>query len=468
MRASTAAPEVVHLTVAERIALGRAAREETARSGQSALDVHASRDPIGLLEAQAAPRVQELLPIRYGRMLASPFAFYRGAAAIMASDLATAPRTGLQAQLCGDAHLLNFGGYASPERTLVFGINDFDETLPGPFEWDVKRLATSTEIAARDRGFGRSDRVAAVLATVCGYRETMRQLAKQSNLDVWYAHADVDSLVAELHQGRERKNARSLKRAAANAPLNDRHALARLMHVVDGEPRIVSDPPLTVPVTELGEGRDQLQAAVRTVFRAYRHSLQSDRRDLLEEFRFADLARRVIGVGSVGLRSWILLLVGRDKSDPLFLQLKQAEASVLEPYLGRGDYASHAQRVVRGQRVSQASSDIFLGWTRVDDLDGAAHDFYVRQLRDWKLSVNLTQILPRALAIYGRWCGATLARAHARSGDRIAIASYLGKGDAFDRAVAHFANAYADLTEQDHAALTEAVRSGRLPATEGV
>ena len=468
MSDSSTAPHVQHLTVAERVEFGRTARKAAARSGHATLDAQAARDPIGLLEAQAEPRIQELLPIRYGRMLASPFAFYRGAAAIMATDLAPTPRVGLDAQLCGDAHLLNFGGYASPERTLVFGINDFDETLPGPFEWDVKRLATSTEIAGRDRGFSRAERRAAVLATVGGYREAMRQLAKLGQLDVWYAHADVDSLVADLQEEREQKDARSLRRAAAKAPLNDRHALARLLQVVDGEPRIVSNPPLTVPVTELGDRREQLETAVRSVFRAYRHSLQTDRRELLEEFRFADLARRVVGIGSVGLRSWILLLLGRDESDLLFLQLKQAEASVLEPHLGQGNYASHAQRVVRGQRVSQASSDIFLGWTHVENNDGPSRDFYVRQLRDWKMSVDLTQILPRALTIYGRWCGATLARAHARSGDRIAIAAYLGKGDVFDRAVAEFATAYADVNEQDHQALAEAVRSGRLPATEGI
>ncbi|HEX7626168.1 MAG TPA: DUF2252 domain-containing protein [Gaiellaceae bacterium] len=463
----TAPKEVLHFTVAERIARGRAARQEAVRGAHATHDVQASRDPIGLLEAQAAPRVEELLPIRYGRMLASPFAFYRGAAAIMASDLAPTPGSGLYAQLCGDAHLLNFGGYASPERYLVFGINDFDETLPGPFEWDVKRLATSVEIAGRDRTFKSAHRVAAVLATVRAYRETMRQLAELPQLDVWYARADVASLVAELERSRGQKDARNLKRAAAKAPLNDRHALARLMHLVDGEPRIVSNPPLTVPVTELGVGREELEASVRGVYRAYRRSLQSDRRDLLEEFRFADLARRVVGVGSVGLRCWILLLLGRDETDPLFLQLKQAEASVLEPYLGHGDYASHAQRVVRGQRISQASSDIFLGWTQVTD-DGGSRDFYVRQLRDWKLSVDLTAILPPALAVYGAWCGATLARAHARSGDRIAIAAYLGKSDVFDRAVAEFAKGYADLNEQDHAALAEAVASGRLPATEGI
>ncbi len=467
MDADTAPAEVLHFTVAERIARGRAAREEAVRGAHATHDAQASRDPIGLLEAQAAPRVEELLPIRYGRMLASPFAFYRGAAAIMASDLAATPRAGLHAQLCGDAHLLNFGGYASPERYLVFGINDFDETMPGPFEWDVKRLATSVEIAGRDRKFKRADRAAAVLATVRAYRETMRQLAELPNLDVWYARADVASLVAELEQSRGQKDARNLKRAAAKAPLNDRHALARLMRLVDGEPRIVSNPPLTVPVTELGFDREKLEASVRGVYRAYRRSLQSDRRDLLEEFRFADLARRVVGVGSVGLRCWILLLLGRNEADPLFLQLKQAEASVLEPYLGRGNYASHAQRVVRGQRVSQASSDIFLGWTQVTD-DGGPRDFYVRQLRDWKLSVDLTAILPPALAVYGRWCGATLARAHARSGDRIAIAAYLGKSDVFDRAVAEFAKGYAELNKQDHAALVEAVASGRLPATEGV
>jgi uncharacterized protein (DUF2252 family) len=467
MSADAAPAEVLHFTVAERIARGRAARDEAARSDHATLDVQGNRDPIGVLEAQAAPRVQDLLPIRYGRMLASPFTFYRGGAALMAGDLAPTPRAGLHVQLCGDAHLLNFGGYASPERYLVFGINDFDETLPGPFEWDVKRLATSAEIAGRDRGFSKADRRAAALAAVAGYRETMLQLADVPHLDVWYARVDVASLVTELQQGRGQKDARSLKRAAAKAPLNDRHALSRLTELVDGEPRFVSNPPLMVPVTELGERREELEARMRGIFRTYRRSLQSDRRDLLEEFQFADLARRIVGIGSVGLRSWVMLLLGRDEADPLFLQLKQAEASVLEPFLGRGNYASHGQRVVRGQRISQASSDIFLGWTQVDHDDGK-RDFYVRQLRDWKLSIDLTKILPRALTIYSRWCGATLARAHARSGDRIAIAAYLGKNDIFDRAIADFARAYADLNDQDHAALAAAVKDGRLTATADI
>jgi uncharacterized protein (DUF2252 family) len=395
-------------------------------------------------------------------MVASPFTFYRGAAAIMAEDLAPLPRTDLKVQLCGDAHLLNFGGYASPERDLVFGINDFDETLPGPFEWDVKRLATSVEIAGRDRSFKDAERASAVLATVRAYKETMRELAAMKQLEVWYARSDVASLVAQLNHEGARKPAKGLAREAAKAPLNDRHALAKLIEVVDGNPRFLLRPPLMAPVDDVRE------EAVRDVYRAYRKSLQSDRRNLLESFRFVELARRVVGVGSVGLRCFVFLLVGRDETDMLFLQLKQAEASVLEPHLGQGEYASHAQRVVRGQRVSQASSDIFLGWTQVEHDGGGKRDFYVRQLRDWKLSVDVAALSAPGLAVYGGWCGAALARAHARSGDRIAIAAYLGKGDAFERALATFAVSYADANEADHAALVEAVRSGRLPAIEGI
>ncbi|HEV8461171.1 MAG TPA: DUF2252 domain-containing protein [Gaiellaceae bacterium] len=453
--------QVEHPSVDERTAIGRGAREALPRADHAALEPR-DRDPVELLEAQAKPRVEALLPIRYGRMVASPFAFYRGAAAIMADDLDPLPRSGLKVQLCGDAHLLNFGGYASPERDLVFGINDFDETLPGPFEWDVKRLATSVEIAGRDRRFKPADRATAVSATVRAYRDTMRELSAMKHLEVWYARSDVASLVAQLNQQGESKPARGLEREAARAPLNDRHALAKLFEVVDGEPRLLLNPPLTVPVDDVRED------AIRDIYRTYRKSIQSDRRALLESFRYCDLARRVVGVGSVGLRAWIILLVGRDETDTLILQLKQAEESVLEPYLGKGAYASHAQRVVRGQRVSQSSSDIFLGWTQDEHEDGQKRDYYVRQLRDWKLSVDIPALSARALAVYGGWCGAALARAHARSGDRIAIASYLGKGDAFVRAVGAFATAYANVSEADHAALVEAVQDGRVQATTGI
>jgi uncharacterized protein (DUF2252 family) len=399
-------------------------------------------------------------------MVSSPLAFFRGAATVMANDLAPLARTNLLVQLSGDAHLLNFGGFASPERSLVFDLNDFDETLPGPFEWDVKRLAASIEIAGRARGFTDADRNVAVLGAVRAYRKQMQQLAEMGNLNVWYARVDADSLAAELRGQHEDKEARKLERTAARARTNDSvRAFAKLTRTVDGEPRIVSDPPLIVPIAELSDGAPDLEARLRRIYRSYRRSLGPDRRRLLEEFRFGDLARKVVGVGSVGTRCWIILLLGRDDHDPLFLQLKEAQESVLEPHLGRSAFASHAQRVVEGQRLAQAASDIFLGWLVAEELDGVPRDFYVRQLRDWKVSIDIDRILPRGLAIYGRWCGSTLARAHARSGDRIAIAAYLGNSDVFDRAVAHFAASYADLNEQDHAALARAVAEGRVTAS---
>jgi uncharacterized protein (DUF2252 family) len=457
-----------HSTVEERAAHGRAARAETPRSSHAVLEAGAARDPISLLEAQNRSRVPELVPIRYGRMLVSPFAFFRGAAAVMADDLAARPSTRLRTQLSGDAHLSNFGGYASPDRELVFDLNDFDETLEGPFEWDVKRLAASVEIAARERELTAADRSAAVRAVVQTYREAMRQFASMGDLDVWYARLDVRATLAELRAGPDSKAAKSVRRGAAKARLNDgRRALASLTREVDGEPRIVSEPPLIVPLSELAD--DSTEAYLRAAFRSYRHSLPSDRRVLLERFRYVDLARKVVGVGSVGTRCWIVLMLGRDERDPLFLQIKEAEASVLEPLLGPSGVASHGQRVVEGQRLMQAASDIFLGWVHADaELDGAPRDFYVRQLRDWKVSVDVETILPAGLSYYARACGWTLARAHARSGDRIAIAAYLGSGDVFDRAVAEFASAYAELNERDHHALTQAVAAGKVAALQGV
>jgi uncharacterized protein (DUF2252 family) len=456
---------VVHLTVEERLSRGRAARTEAPRSSHAAIEPQADRDPVAILEAQAATRVAELLPIRYGRMLASPFAFYRGAAAVMANDLAPSPKTGLRVQLVGDAHLANFGGYASPERNLVFDINDFDETMRGPFEWDVKRLAASVEIAGRAIGLSDAKRRASVLETVRSYRASMQQFAGMRNVDVWYAHADVASIAAELRT----QERRDVERAAAHARMNGTaHDLANLTHLVDGEPRFVSKPPLIVPVEDLLEGHPDRIDHLRAIFRSYRHSLPPERRRLLEGFRYAHLARKVVGVGSVGMRSWIMLLLGRDDQDALFLQLKEAGPSVLETFLGGADQSNGAARVVQGQRVAQASSDIFLGWTRVEDETGNARDFYVRQLRDWKVSIDVEEILPRGLSTYAHWCAWSLARAHARSGDRVAIAAYLGKRDGFDSAISEFAVAYADLNDRDYAALASAVRDGRLAAIEGV
>jgi uncharacterized protein (DUF2252 family) len=466
-----ALPRLPQHTPTERAAFGKAARAQAPRSSHSALDVAASRSSIGLLEAQAQSRVATLVPIRYGRMVASPLAFLRGAATVMAHDLAQTPRTGLSVQLSGDAHLANFGTFASPERDLVFDLNDFDETLPGPFEWDLKRLAASFEIAARDRNFAAAERAKAVLAAVRSYRQAMRRFASMGDLAVWYARLDAGAIVANLQAAHDRKLARTVRCSAAKALRNDRmRALAKLTHEVDGQPRIVSDPPLIVPLAELVDGEDEqdgLESRIRALYRSYRRARPDDRRALLERFRYVDLARKVVGVGSVGTRCWLLLMVGRDEHDPLFLQIKEAQASVLEPLLGRSFTAAHGRRVVEGQRLMQAVSDIFLGWVHTEhELDGTARDFYVRQLWDWKSSVDVETILPRGLAVYAVACGWTLARAHARSGDRIAIGAYLGKSDRFDHAVAEFAAAYADLNERDHRALVQAVADGRITAVE--
>jgi uncharacterized protein (DUF2252 family) len=451
-----------HPTPEARAAAGRTARTAVPRSSLGTLASPAGRDPIGLLEAENASRLPDLVPIRFGRMVRSPLAFYRGAATVMAHDLAAHPNTGLRVQLSGDAHLMNFGGFASPERNLVFDLNDFDETLPGPFEWDVKRLTASVEIAGRERGFGGADRSAAVLGTVRAYREAMTTFAAMGDLDVWYAHMDAQTMVDQLRNAHDAKLAKTLQQSILKAQSNDGH---RALTTLTRNGRFVSDPPLVVPLAELGE--DGAEAAIRAAYRSYRHSLLPDRRVLLEQFRYGDVARKVVGVGSVGTRSWALLMFGRDESDPLFLQMKEAEASVLEPLLGASAVANHGQRVVDGQRLMQASSDIFLGWVRAG-IDGATRDFYVRQLRDWKASLELETILPSGLGYYGSACGWTLARAHARSGDRIAIAAYLGTGPNFDHAVAAFASAYADVNEGDHAALRQAVADGRVAAVEGV
>ena len=464
---------VSHPTPAERTQSGKAARANVPRATLALLDPAADRDPVVYLEEQASSRLPELVPIRYGRMLASAFAFYRGGASIMAHDLATAPRTGLTVQLCGDAHLSNFGGFAAPDRTLVFSINDFDETLPGPFEWDVKRLVASFEIAGRDRGFSDAKRKRAVLTVGRTYREAMRRFATARNLDVWYARLTAAELERRVRAEGTKKQAKSVRHTAATAHTKDSmKALAKLTHVVDGEVRIMSDPPLIVPFAELvdDEERERFEREIRELFRMYRRSLQPNRRRLLEGFRYMDLARKVVGVGSVGTRASILLMLGRDDQDPLFLQIKEAQPSVLEPALGRSKFRHCGQRVVEGQRMMQASSDIFLGWIRntKGGLDGVVRDFYVRQLWDWKTSVDTETISPTGLEFNAEACAWTLARAHARSGDRIAMASYLGKSDVFERAMADFASAYADLNERDYEALVQAVRDGRVKAEEGI
>jgi uncharacterized protein (DUF2252 family) len=470
-QASSPTP-VPHFTVAERTERGRAARAECPRASHAAFELAPGRDPVAILEAQSAARVQELVPIRYGRMLVSPFTFYRGAAAVMAYDLAPTPRTGLEAQLCGDAHLANVGAFASPERQLVVDLNDFDETLPGPFEWDVKRLAASFEVAGRDRNFTKTQRERAVLNAARSYRGWMRELAKASNLDVWYAQLDVEKIVERLREQQDHRQVKNVVQSAAKARTKDSlKAFSKLTSEVDGERRIVSDPPLIVPLRDLAEiagvPPERMIDALHDLFRRYRRTLLPDRRHLLEQFRWTDVARKVVGVGSVGTRCWIALLDGRDADDPLFLQVKEANASVLEPYLGKSQYGNHGQRVVLGQRLMQSASDIFLGWVHAEEtLDGVPRDFYFRQLWDWKASVDLDTILPRGLEIYGDVCGFLLARAHARSGDRVAIASYLGKSDAFERALLEFATAYADQNERDHAALRKAATEGRIPVKE--
>jgi uncharacterized protein (DUF2252 family) len=463
---------VPHLTVEERSARGKAARREVPRSSHAGFTPGGHRpDPVGLLEQQDAARVPELVPIRYGRMLVSPFTFYRGAALIMAADLAGTPRSGITTQVCGDAHLMNFGGFASPERRLEFGINDFDETCPGPWEWDVKRLAVSVALAGRENGFSTKERARVVLALLREYRTDMHRFAAMTNLAVWYSHIDVQAALKELRKG---ISVAARKRAEANVAKartrDNLQAFDKLTRVVDGQRRIISDPPLVQPIEELYEGmeRDQILGLVRTLIRTYRRTLQSDRRHLLEEFRLVDVARKVVGVGSVGTRAWILFLLGRDDADPLFLQAKEAGPSVLEEFVGRSDQRSHGQRIVHGQHLMQASSDIFLGWDHAQGQDGVERDFYVRQLRDWKGAALVETMKPPIMAVYARLCAGALARAHARSGDRIAIAAYLGSSDAFDQALAEFAEAYADQNERDYDALAQAEKEGRITARHGL
>ncbi|MFH8568544.1 DUF2252 domain-containing protein [Streptomyces sp. NPDC017993] len=468
--ATTAMRAAALATPQERAALGKEARRHTPRSSHAEYEPAPHRpDPLSILEAQSAARVPELVPIRYGRMTESPFRFYRGAAAIMAADLADTPRSGITAQLCGDAHLLNFRLLASPERQLMFDINDFDETLPGPWEWDVKRLAASLVIAGRANDFDDAERARIVSSTVRAYREAMIRFAAEGNLDVWYAKIDADQLAALASGKLHKRGRRNLARAMAKARTRDSlQTFAKVAERVDGRTRIAADPPLLVPISHLlpDVERSALESRFRSLIERYGRTLPSDRRTLLEDYRLADVARKVVGVGSVGTRCWIFLLLGRDDQDPLFLQAKEADTSVLAEHVGASQYRNQGERVVSGQRLMQATSDIFLGWERVDGIDGRQRDFYVRQLRDWKGIAMPERMRPKDMRAFGELCGVTLARAHARSGDRIAIAAYLGKGDPFDRALATFAEAYADQNEHDHQALVDAVRAGRLPAEE--
>lgn len=465
------AGHVQHLTKAERAAVGKAARARVPRSAHAAWAPAPDRaDPVAELEEQARTRVPELVPIRYGRMLVSPFTFYRGAARIMAADLAPGPRTGLIVQLCGDAHLSNFGVFAAPDRRLVFSTNDFDETLPGPFEWDVKRLVASFAVAGRDRAFDSAQRERVNLAVVRAYREAMHEFASMRMLDVWYARLNVDDAqqwLGALTPKQRRRFERNVEKARAKDSVR---AYSRLTEVVDGRRRIVSDPPLIVPIDDLVDPaeREPLHTAIRDLLRAYRRTLQHDRTHLLEQFRYADTARKVVGVGSVGMRAWVVLLLGTDESDPLFLQVKEAQASVLESFLPRSRFNNHGQRVVEGQRLTQAASDVLLGWIRSPGLDGVTRDFYVRQLWDGKGSAAIETMQPNVMETYARACGWTLARGHARAGDAVAIAAYLGSSDTFDKAMAAFAEVYADQNERDYAALREAVDAGAVAATSGL
>src|SRR4051794_28298422 len=436
---------VAHFTVAERAARGKAARAEIPRSSHTAWQAATGRpDPVALLEDQATTRVADLVPIRYGRMLVSPFAFFRGAALIMASDLAGMPRSGLHVQLCGDAHLANFGVYAAPDRRLVFDTNDFDETLPGPFEWDLKRLVASFAVAGRERGFDAGKRRAVSCMVSRAYRETMAKLAGERNLDIWYTRVDADEIMANTAAELSAKAAKRAELNLAKARTRDSlAAFAKLTHLVDGEPQIISAPPLIVPFRDLGTGEQMLDTA-HNVLRSYRRTLTGDRRHLLEEFRFVDAALKVVGVGSVGTRCWIMLFLGRDNDDPLFLQVREANASVLESFLGKSRYASHGQRVVEGQRLMQAASDTMLGWIAIEGFDNLKRDYYVRQLWDAKGSALIEAMAPKTMTAYAKLCGSALARAHARSGDPVAIASYLGGSEVFDSALATFAETYAD------------------------
>jgi uncharacterized protein (DUF2252 family) len=473
--------KVEHPSVEERKARGKRARDI------AALDAHAGWapapdrvDPVVLLEEQNARREPDLVPVRHGRMLVSPFTFYRGAAKIMAADLKDTPRAGLTTQLCGDAHLSNFGVFASPERTLLFDLNDFDETLPGPFEYDVKRMAASFTIAARNNGFAKADTHDATLASVRAYREAMADFAQMGTMDIWYARLSEQELMAAIANlvrtgtGKSKKTAKKGQKAAEKATRKARtrdslQALSKLAERVDGDYRIVSQPPIVIPARELapstGISEEDLQHEIHRQFRAYRATLQEDRRHLLERFEIIDMARKVVGVGSVGTRAFIVLLQGRDQQDPLFLQVKEATASVLEDHLPKSVFKQPGERVVQGQRLMQAASDIYLGWTKGMQ---ANRFLYWRQLRDMKGSAEVETMNPLALTFYARQCGWTLARAHARSGDPIALAAYLGKRDAFDLSITDFCERYADQNEQDYQDFAEAIRSGRLQAIEGV
>ncbi|NJO42540.1 MAG: DUF2252 domain-containing protein [Cyanobacteria bacterium CRU_2_1] len=449
-------PEPIHqprVPMTDRQIAGKDLRTIVPRSAHAKWQPAADRpDPIALLEQSSQGRIQSLIPIRYGRMLRSPFAFLRGSASIMAADLATTPSTGLRVQACGDAHLLNFGGYATPERNLVFGLNDFDETLPAPWEWDVKRLATSIVVAGRDMKLSADDCREIAYAGIRSYRENMSRYAQKTVLEVWYSRIDISILLELTNGSRHHKH---VQRHMEKARTRTSHSVfPKLTQVVDGERRIIDNPPLIYHLPP----HDSLEAEVREVMEHYRHSVRDDLHVLLDRYRLADIAIKVVGVGSVGTRCAIALLMAGE-NDPLFLQIKEARPSVLEPYAGKSVYQNHGQRVVAGQRLMQAASDMFLGWAQSDQ----NYDFYIRQLRDMKISVDLDKLSRSTFLAYSQLCGWALSRAHARSGDAAMITGYIGKSDVFEKAIADFAVAYADQTEQDYQSFVDAVKWGRLP-----
>jgi uncharacterized protein (DUF2252 family) len=452
-------------------AAGRAARKTRPRSSFAEWAPADGRpDPVEVLQDQARDRVAELLPIRYGRMAASAFAFYRGAAAVQAWDLAQEPNTGLGVQVCGDAHLSNFGGFAAPDRQLVFDLNDFDETLPGPFEWDVQRLAASLEIAARSLDFAPAKCSAIVKRAASSYRRAMAQFATMTDLDLWAVRLDADALEAWVGAEAKASVLAQLQKNLTKAKTKDRFkALARLTESVDGDLRFVSDPPLLVPAHEVFSdiGGDELDQTVQQLLATYTETVSYRSRQLLERYTYRHTARKVVGVGSVGTRCWVILLTGRTDTDPLFLQVKEANASVLEPYLGDSEFPNHGQRVVAGQSLMQSASDPFLGWIGFDGPQGH-HEFYLRQLWDWKASVDVTTMSASTLGIYAEICGWTLARAHACTGDRDALTAYLGTSETFDNGMAGYAATYADQNELDHAALVKAIADGRVEARSDI
>ena len=460
------------LTIEERADYGRKARELVPRSRHGEWVLSADRtDPLEILALQATTRVPDLVPIRYGRMAASPFAFFRGAAAVMAADLAHEVHSHLDVQLCGDAHLVNFGGFASPERDMIFDVNDFDETIPGPFEWDLKRLAASIEVAARGRGFDEPMRRKLVAMSSCGYRQAIREFATMRNLDVWYLRLDADTLVARWGRDAGASITETVKARVVKAQGKDHlRAVAKLTEEVDGQLRFRADPPLLTPVSQLVDADQEATMGenLRRALEEYRVTLVGDRQHLLSRYRFTDLARKVVGVGSVGTRCWVALFIGRDNSDPLVLQVKEAEHSVAEPFLRPSTFANMGQRVVEGQRLVQSASDIFLGWDTVTGPDGVARDYYVRQMWDWKLSPDVDSMDPAVFEIYVQMCGWVLALGHARSGDAVAIGSYLGSGSRFDDAMGSFASSYADQNELDHQALKLAIATNKVHAISDV